>query len=146
MTREGKVYSFMALEIMIVKNASKPYWEDPDAFLFGEIDPVEWESFFFNDLDIKRYTEYNREDSETYEEYYASRISSLEKKFPLITRIRDYYEDAFFSKQEVSGLINEILSLQNVVEGKQSVNFLNQLLAAGEKAIRHDSGITLVAD
>ena len=131
---------------MIVKNVSKPYWEDPETFLFGEIDPVEWESFFFNDLDIKRYTEYNQEDSETYEEYYLRRISSFEKKYPLIIRIRDYYEDALFSKQEVSGLINEILSLQNVVEGKQSVGFLNQLLAASEKAISRDSGIKLVAD
>src|SRR5687768_1808762 len=99
----------MALEIVIVKGDFEPYWEDPEAMHLGYVNPVEWESFFFKDLGIKRYTEYVESDLQSYDDYYSTKISMLEMDFPLISRVKDYYEDAFFSAKEIPGFIQEVL-------------------------------------
>lgn len=138
----------MSLEIIITKNESKSYWEDEEAEYFVDINPNEWECLFFKEFNVLNYLEYTAEkrDPKTYRAYYLVQISLLKAKFPLILRIKDYYEDAFFSKSEINGLIQEILSLKPVVKRKESRRFLDQLQLASEKALKNNAGMKLVAD
>ena len=138
----------MARDIMIVKDVSKPYWKESGTIHFGDVDPTEWESLFFTDLNIRNQGDYTAEkgDSQTYEDYYSKRISQIKEKFPLIVRTKDFYEDASFSKSEINRLIKEILSLKEIVKRKESIDFLNQLLEASEEALKNDAGIIIVAD
>lgn len=138
----------MALDIMIVKDVSKPYWEKDDAFLFGEVEPSELTSLFFTDFDVMNCDEYAKKIGEikSYDDYYSERISQLQKKYPLLVRIKDYYEDAFFSPGEIEGLRREILSLKNTVTQQKSINLLDQLLEACEIASKNDAGLELLAD
>jgi hypothetical protein len=138
----------MALEIMIVGDVSKPYWENEKLLRFGEIDPHEWESLFFIDLGVMDLTEYSAKTGgiQSYEDYYSERISQLQKKFPLLVRIKDYYQDAFFSPDEIDGLRREIASLRDIVKQQESINFLNQLWEVSDVALKNNAGVQLAAD
>jgi hypothetical protein len=138
----------MPLEIMIIKDVSKPYWENPEVIRFGDISPLDWESLFFKDFEIKSYLEDAPEarDQRAYRDYYSKKISFLNERFPLIVRIKDYYEDALYSKYEIKELIREILSLEDIAKSQGSIRFLHQLLKACEMAVNNDAGIVLAAD
>jgi len=138
----------MALDIILVKNESVPHWEDEESVHFGSIDPYEWESLFFTDFSIETYFEFAKEneDLQRYDTYYSEKIDSLQKKFPMITRIKDYYQDASFSAKEIEELTQEILLLKTIVKRQKSKNLLKQLLGACEIALKNGAGLTLVAD
>lgn len=138
----------MPLDIIIVEDVSKPYWENEKAFHFGEIDPREWGSLFFTDFDVMDYGEYSARAGaiQSYENYYSNRMSQLKEKSPMIIRIKNYYEDAFFSRDEIEVLRREILSLKNIVKRQESMNLLDQLLEATEIASKNDAGLQLEAD
>lgn len=141
-------FNLMAREIIIVKDTSKPYWEQDGTFTLGGVNPAEFGSLFNKEFDIKSIFEYIAEggDRQTYQNYYSKQICLVEEKFPLIARAKDYYEDARFSKDEIVGLIKELLSLKKIVRFEKSKRYLDQMLATSEIALSNDSGMQIIAD
>ena len=137
----------MALDIHIV-GEEFPNWEGKSSFFFANVDAFEWESLFFKDLSMKTYLEFVEAggNSESYGDYVSEQYAKLQENFPMISRIKEYYDDAFFSKDDISELIREIKSLESFVKHQLSKNFLNQLLSACEMAQKNNAGIVLIAD
>lgn len=138
----------MALDIIIVSDESKPYWEDSKALRFGDVDPTEWESLMFKEFNIMTYFEYLAKgvNPQTYLDYYAEQISLLEGRYPMISRIKSYYEHASFSEDEVQKLKIEMESLKTAASREKSKRLLCQLIKACDLAIRNNCGISLIAD
>ncbi len=137
----------MALDIVFVKDNSSPYWANAGV-MDGEIDPVEWETLFFKDFEIKTRFDHLEEsgDGESYDEYYSNRITQLEKRFPLLSRMKDYYEDAFFSANELVALSSEIQAARSLAKSDRAFGLLNKLQGAVDIASRNGLGISLIAD
>jgi hypothetical protein len=138
----------MSLEIILTSNTSVPYWEDARAIRIGAVDPYGWESLFFKDFGVKSFTKYasEGENAEAYVVYYSRRMSSLEKHYPLVLRMRDYYEDAFFENSEMESLLSELHSLRQSVTREESNRFLDQISKACELAIQDRASLQLIAD
>jgi hypothetical protein len=137
----------MALDIYIV-GEEFPNWEGKSSFFFADVDPYEWESLFFKDLGIKTYLELVETGAtpESYEKYISKQYVKLQEDFPMISRIKEYYDDAFFSKDDIKKLIQEINLLERFVKYQPSKNFLSQLSNACEAAQKNSAGIILIAD
>ena len=137
----------MALEIYIVGKGF-PNWEDESSIHFGNVDALELESLFFADLGLKGYLEFVEAggEDESYGEYVSEQYAKLEESFPMTSRVKEYYMDAFFSKDDISELMQEIKSLKNSVRHQLSKNFLSQLSSACETAQKNNAGMVLIAD
>jgi hypothetical protein len=137
----------MALDIYIV-GEERPNLEGKNNFFFGHVDPREQVSLFFDDFGIKTYLEFVEAGGtlESYEKYESEQYVQVQKKFPMISRIKEYYDDAFFLKDEIAELMREIKSLENFVKHHLSKNFLAQLSSACEMAQKNNAGIALIAD
>ena len=138
----------MSLEIILVTREDVPYWEDNEAANLGEIDPTAWECLLFKDLNIMTFAEFKEADHDpnTYANYYSDRIRCLVTKYPLVLRIKDYYQDAFFPAGDLKDLAHEIQSLGEIVNSEKSRALLNQLLSAVDAGLKTNAGIRLVAD
>lgn len=138
----------MALAIILENHEGVPYWEDPEAILFGLVDSLGWEVLFFKDMEILTFLEYCAQGNSAnrYGAYYADRISRIASKYPLIVRAKDYYRDAFFSREEIPALVKELESLRSLVGESQSAIFVNQLLEASNLALTTGAGLRLSAD
>lgn len=138
----------MALEIFIVGEGF-PDWESKSSFFFADVDPREWASLFFKDFGIKTYLEFVEVDEtpESYGKYISEQYAKIQENFPMISRVKEYYDDAFFSKNEISKLIQEIKLLESFVKYQLSKEFLSQLSNACEMAKKNNAaGIALIAD
>lgn len=136
----------MAHDIFIVKDFRKPYWEVEGTINFGEIDYFQWSSLIFREFHIKTYSEYQAEGNEpdTYHKYFSKQLSEV--RFPLIARIRDFWEDTQFLNVEVDGLAAEIIELRKIVRLEEARQFLDNLLSACKIARAENAGIITVAD
>ena len=138
----------MALRIYIVKDVSIPYWEQEGTIRLGGVNPIEWGCLLWKEFNRKNVFEYTSEggDRQAYDDYYSKQILLLREKYPLIVRINDYYEDAFYSKDEIEGFIDEISALKEVVKHDESIRLLDQLMKACELALQNNAGIVFFAD
>lgn len=137
----------MALEIYIVSKGF-PSRADKSTIYFANVDALELESLFVKDFGIKTYSEFVEAGgkSEGYDNYLTEQYNKLQENFPMISCIKEYYEDAFFSKDNISELRQEIKTLESFVKHQLSKNFLNQLSSACEMAEKNNVGIVLIAD
>ena len=137
----------MALDIYIVGKGF-PNRENKETIDFANVDAFEWASLFFEDLGIKTYSEFVKVGGtpEFYGSYISEQYAKLQENFPMISRMKDYYDDAFFSKDDIGELIQEIDSLEGFVKRQLSKNFLSQLLSACVIAQKNNAGIVLIAD
>lgn len=137
----------MALTIHIVEKEF-PSNQDKSTIDFGYFDALEQLSLFFKDLGIKTTTEFVESggDRDSYWNYLDEQYLLLEKKYPMIYRLKEYYEDAFFSKEEIGELTHEIETLAGLVKHQLSKNLLNQLLNACKIAKENQTGLVFLAD
>jgi len=138
----------MSHEIIIVKDLTKPYWENKDAIYFGSINDSQWESLFFEEFGFKTYLTHTSQGgtSESYDEYFTQQVSFLYKKYPLIARFLDFYESAAFTTNEIEGLIGEIETLRPTVMFENAGKLLDQLLGASEIARKSGAGFLTSPD
>lgn len=138
----------MPFDIVIVKNDLNPDWGGEGCITFGDVDFYGWESLFFNDFEIMRFREYSekKENVQNYDNYYSEQIALLAEKYPMITRISDFYEHVVFYKYEIEQLFQEVKSLKSTVKHEESGRFLDQLFRASNLALEENAGIRLLAD
>lgn len=93
----------MPREIIIISDPTSFYWEDGNAFVYCEVNALEWESLFYFDFGVRSLSD--------------KQMDQLRADFPLIFRTDDFYRDAVFERDEVISLVEEIhrsaLSLQH---------------------------------
>lgn len=138
----------MGEHIFIVKNALPQYWEDENCLYYGYLDPVEWEILFFKEFKILTVFEFTNEGNNRndYETYFAEKLASLEREYPLISRLNDYYQDAFFLSEEITKLKKEIKQLDSRVLSNEAKKILNQIYTVCGIAQKHSFGIAFIAD
>jgi hypothetical protein len=138
----------MAFDIVIVEDDLSPDWGGKGCVRWGEVDPYEWESLFFNDFEIMTYWEFSEKKGnlQNYDDYFSGQIALLAEKYPMITRIKDFYQDAVFFKDEIEHLLQEVESLKSTVKYGESKLFLDQFSRASKLALEKNAGIRLLAD
>lgn len=68
------------------------------------------------------------------------------KRFPLLSRIDDYYTEAGFEYAERDQLLNECMFAMTLVRKHRSLSFLLGLVLACTEASKRESGILLLGD
>ena len=135
----------MPLEIILSKRSEV----DSEAGIpRGDIDPSAWENLFFKELNIRTIFDYiaEGEDPKTYEDYYSDRVAELKSKYPLMSRLKDYYEDAFYGAHELQELADEMSALKKIAVDQKSLSLLDQLATVVSEAINTNSNIMIIAD
>ncbi|MBP7415968.1 MAG: hypothetical protein WBC19_02575 [Pyrinomonadaceae bacterium] len=106
----------------------------------------EWYSFFFDTLGAVRL---EREYGVRYDDAFYARddlaFKESLKEYPLLARIEDFYQDAFFAAGEISALRDELNRAESFTLTESGKVFLNGMQAACEIAAQKNLGIRLLS-
>ena len=114
--------------------------------LVGGMEQDEWEALFYNTpRPESRYDENAREWKE-WEERARSRLEGIISNYPLLGRAGDYWEDAWYSLEEVEQLRQECIEAQARIRNQVAVNVLGELIHACDEALKRKWGVWLACD
>lgn len=75
------------------------------------------------------------------------RVGLPDGQFPLLTRLRDYYQDARYSKEELDALVQELDRIKVLfTENETVVEQMDIIFSACKKAKREQLGIWVYCD
>lgn len=131
---------------MLMKNPSGDYVQG-DRDLNTSLSIDEWCAFFYSFLGAAEPEPYNEgEDIILYDERRRIAFTEPLVDYPLLARINDYYQDVYYSSNDVGQLLAECRSLENKVLNPIAKSFWNKLVSACEEALRSDMGLFLGSD
>jgi hypothetical protein len=138
----------MGLDVLLMKNPRGEFSsEDGDRSLDVSFGYWEWESFFYAELGVPKPEPYaDGEDIGAYRQRQDQRFRESLSKYPMLSRIYDYYIDVVYLPNEVKQLLDECSPLEEKITNREALGFLNGLIYACKEALRLELGIFLRCD
>lgn len=135
------------LDVALVKDARPGVWspEIDDGYLDIGFSESEWGSFFFDTLKAATTAYREREPIEEFDARREAAFRDSLPEYPLLSRIDQFYQDAFFTIDEIPSLRDELKRAENLPSDDDARAFLSGMLEACEAAISHEKGIFLAS-
>jgi hypothetical protein len=70
----------------------------------------------------------------------------MKKNYPLLSRLSDYYNDAYYAIDEIEDVINEVKIVMSKEKNTSSIKFLQQFLKICDLAINEGKNIYCFCD
>jgi hypothetical protein len=138
----------MGLDVLLMRDPQGEFsLEKGDRELDVSFSDPEWGTFYYEELGALAPEPYvNGEDMGAYQQRQHQRFRESLSKYPMLSRIYDYYIDVVYLPNEVKQLLDECLPLEEKITNREALGFLNGLIYACKEALRLELGIFLRCD
>ena len=110
----------------------------------------EWEAIFFFELigycPFVSRIEPEAVDADTWNDLWKQRFREAIPEYPLLARMWNEYEDAFYAPDEIDNLRNECLSVKSKTEDTIALKGLDKLIRCCNLAIKENIGLFMAGD
>ena len=138
----------MGLDVALIKAPSGAFLkENGDRYLGISFSNVEWENFFYDALGAPEPGPYiEGEGILAFDKRRRSSFHESLTRFPMLSRIHDYYEDVFYRPDEIPRLFEECLGVEGKTTNSEAKSFLDGMVYACKEAMQNNTGLFLAAD
>jgi hypothetical protein len=134
------------LDVALVKDPNGKWPPDHRLQLLNiDFSYPEWESFFFEGLGAAQARPF---DDEPWGDFFDRRPFEFREsltEYPLLARIDDFYQDAYFAESEIPFLEDELLRASDLKLNEDAKSFLAGMLAACKAAASEKMAIRLLS-
>ncbi len=135
----------MGYDIEIVGRCTDGQLDWENSIFLGEADGEGWEELHQKVFMFTSFTEFIEQggDRSNWDTFDNEQVKRSADKFPLLTRLHDWYADALFLENEIGSLYEEIERAQTILPNNALVT---QLISAIKIATQRTACISFIAD
>lgn len=119
---------------------------ETDRHTDGAMSYTSWESLYFKVLGCPDSEYIEGESQEAFRERWRRNFQSAIPEYPMLAKISDFFQDAWYSLEEIAQLRKECLQVQSKTTNADALKGLNGLIAACDEAEKYKLGLFLGAD